>query len=138
LTEYVLDASAALSLIIPDEDSTKVESCFADLPQESSFLVPSLWWYEVANVLAVSRKRGRLEESASIHAWNVLCSLSVRTDERSGPLFGLELLELADRHGLSAYDASYLELAMRSGSALVTVDEKLGKAATAAGVKVFP
>ncbi|MDP3177625.1 MAG: type II toxin-antitoxin system VapC family toxin [Spirochaetaceae bacterium] len=74
----------------------------------------------MANVLAIARRTKRLNENGSIHAWNLLCSLSTRTDERS------------------AYNASCLELAMRSGSALITADEKLGKAATTAGVRVLP
>lgn len=48
-----------------------------------------------------------------------------------------DTLHLARRYKLSAYDASYLELALRSGLSLATLDEELQKAAKKAGVKRF-
>ena len=75
-------------------------------------------------------------EADSIRAWNLLCALEPVADVRTGPLHGLELVERAGRHGLSAYDAAYLELAMRTGATLCT--PWTVRSATRAGVRVVP
>jgi len=133
-----LDASAAASLVLSDERSEAVARVLGDLPELARVVVPTLWWYELANVLAMATRRGRIKEADSIRAWNLLCALEPVSDARTGPLHGLELVELAGRHSLSAYDAAYLELAMRTGAPLCTLDGPLRDAAERAGVRVVP
>lgn len=138
MTALALDASAAASLVLPDERSDAVARVLEALPELARIVVPALWWYELANVLAVAVRCGRIKEADSIRAWNLLCALEPVSDARTGPLHGLELVELAGRHGLSAYDAAYLELAMRTGAPLCTLDGPLRDAAERAGVRVVP
>jgi predicted nucleic acid-binding protein len=136
--DYVIDACAVASLALVDEDPGIVDGLLGSLKPEDALKVPELWWYELANILVQAKRRNRITEADAFQAWNRFCSLEVMTDERAGPLLGLELIELAERHGLSAYDAAYLELAMRSGATLLTRDGKLRKAATTARVEVLP
>ena len=133
-----LDASAAASLVLSDERSEAVARVLGDLPELARVVVPTLWWYELANVLAMATRRGRIKEADSIRAWNLLCALEPVSDARTGPLHGLELVELAGRHSLSAYDAAYLELAMRTGASRCMLDGPLRDAAERAGVRVVP
>jgi len=99
--------------------------------------VPVLWLYEVVSVLA------KAQRTASITAENVhgfledLRSLDIIVDDDSfGHIFS-DVHGLAVKHGLSGYDAAYLELAIRKGMPLATLDEDLQKAASAAGISLF-
>ncbi len=113
----VMDASAAAALFLPEEPSTKIETALIGLEADASLIVPWLWWYEVSNVLSVSIRRKRLSEADAMAAWNLLCALNPQTDDRKGSFLGLDLVKTAGSHGLSVYDAAYLELALRTGSA---------------------
>jgi len=133
---YVLDACAAAALFLPEEASARVEGLVGSLGDDDSILVPHLWWYETANILAGAVRHRRLAEADAVAAWNLMAALSPETDSRAGSLFGVDIMELALSHSLSAYDASYLELAMRKRAALVTLDRDLALAAGKAGVRL--
>lgn len=99
--------------------------------------MPVTWGLELANVIAKSESRSELPLArsqaflASIEAAPILCDAA--TDAKALH----ETLELARRYRLSSYDASYLELTMRLGLPLATLDADLRRAATTAGVKLF-
>lgn len=98
-------------------------------------VVPPLWRIEMVNVLRSSIRRGRIDEAHAHRALGLLQELPIEVD---GSLPGAsELLALACRHGLTAYDACYLELAMRRGLALATLDTSLARAAEEAGCAVM-
>ena len=88
--------------------------------------VPSLWWFEVRNVLIVAERRGRLHESDTALFLRSLSRLPIAVDRAPEEAV---VLTLARRHGLTVYDASYLELAQRHGVALATLDAALAEAA---------
>jgi len=130
---FVLDTSITLVWCFEDETNDLSEAVLDRLKGDSA-LVPSLWRYEVTNVLIVGQRRGRLTEAQAIRFLTLLRRLPIRTD-------GAEpdpkaLLAVADRHGLSAYDAAYLELAQRKGLEVATQDKHLRSATLKSGLAV--
>jgi predicted nucleic acid-binding protein len=97
-------------------------------------VVPWLWWFEVRNILVVNERRRRIAESDTVHSLTNLSQLRIRVDRV--PDEGATL-RLARTHRLSVYDAAYLELALREGVPLATVDTALHKAAAAEGVALL-
>jgi predicted nucleic acid-binding protein len=99
--------------------------------------VPVLWLYEVVSVLAKAQRTASITADKAHGFLEDIRSLDITVDDESfGHIFG-EVYGLAVEHGLSGYDAAYLELAMRKGLPLATLDEDLQKAARTAGVELF-
>jgi predicted nucleic acid-binding protein len=99
--------------------------------------VPSLWWYEIANALLMPQKRNRISEADRVRLVSLYGLLPVQTDTALYPEVVSRFQELALTHALTAYDAAYLELALRKGLPLATFDRKLKKAAEEGGVGVI-
>jgi predicted nucleic acid-binding protein len=97
-------------------------------------VVPSLWWYEVRNILIVNERRKRIAESETADFLGHLSRLPIQIDRFSDE--GL-VLRLARSHGLSVYDAAYLALAQQRRLALATLDGDLRKAANVEGVSLI-
>lgn len=108
-----------------------------DSLQEHEALVPGIWPLEVANVLVAAERRGRLKETDSIRFLALLAELPLRVIQESPRRITGEILALARETGLSSYDASYLDLAMREGVPLATLDQALRNAAAKVGVALF-
>jgi len=133
----VLDASITLSWCFEDEVEAYADAVLEGL-EVGKAIVPSVWPLEVGNALLVAERRGRLSEAESARFLALLEQLPIGVEhEPLGRVFG-RVVELARRCSLSVYDASYLELAMRSGVPLATRDERLLQAAAECGVEVFP
>lgn len=137
MNRFVLDCSMAMRWCFEDECDAVAEAAL-DAMAESEAWVPSIWLLEVANVLLVAERRQRLRPADSARFVELLAGLPIVVDETGRDLAHGPVLELARRTGLSAYDASYLELAMRLGEPLATGDERLAAAAAANGVGAFP
>lgn len=133
---WVIDASYALSWVLPNESSAAAERFLRGLPSDAALWVPSLWWHEVANALLVAERRERISESGSLGALEVFRSMGLETDPAAGPEMLWRLRTLGKEYGLSAYDAAYLELAARRQLPLATLDGALADAARKAGVRV--
>jgi len=134
--DFVIDSSAAMAWALPDEHSPRAERILARVIPESSLWIPALWWYEVANVVVMARRRKRLSEAQGARILELLSQFPLQVDAPPGPASAFRLAQLAQEHSLSAYDAAYLELAERRGLALATFDRDLIRAARAAGVQV--
>jgi predicted nucleic acid-binding protein len=100
-------------------------------------IVPALWPIEVANVLVVAERRKRLTEAQIMRAVALLQALPIRVDEATAQQALGATLTLAREHSLSGYDAAYLELAMRGGLPLATVDKKLTQVMLHCGVPLY-
>jgi len=100
-------------------------------------VVPGLWGLEVANVLARAEAKGMVTEARSESFVGMLQKLDIAVDAATAARALAGTLHLARRHKLSAYDAAYLELALREGLPLASLDEPLLKAAKQAGVAKF-
>jgi len=135
----VLDASMALAWLIERADpaeATLARKAFNKV-SASGAQVPALWYAEVANTLLVFERAKRLKEQASLSYLADLALLTITQDDLSPASRQPRVLDLGRMHNLSAYDATYLELAMRRAAVLATFDRKLATAARAAGVRVF-
>jgi predicted nucleic acid-binding protein len=100
--------------------------------------VPSLWHLELANALAVSERNQRITRANSIEFLALIGRLPIVVDETTPSLALRKVLDLARSEGLGAYDASYLELAMRRGVPLATKDHALAQAARRVGLSLIP
>jgi predicted nucleic acid-binding protein len=133
--EIVLDSSVALAWVLPDETSSRADRLLAKASRESVFWVPALWWYEVANALTAAQRRRRLTEADRARAIELYGTLPVRTDAALDAHALWRFQVLAEEHGLSAYDAAYMELAQRKGLRFATFDGRLATAARRAGIR---
>ena len=130
MSGLVVDASVALAWLFDDEAEPHADRALG-LLEEDGALVPHLWHLEMRNSLLVAERRGRLSPAEVKERLDALRSLPIRTDEESDLQ---SAFDLARAHGLSFYDALYLELAKREGAELATLDGALGQAAVAEGV----
>ncbi|MGE0200019.1 MAG: type II toxin-antitoxin system VapC family toxin [Candidatus Melainabacteria bacterium] len=134
---YVLDASVALAWLFESEHTVGIIALLRNLEKAPAF-VPSLWALEVANTIVVSEKKGRLSEAKSIQFIQELDSLDIRIDPQT-PQHALHTtLTLARKENLTAYDAAYLELALRQHCPLATLDKPLREVARRLGLAVLP
>lgn len=137
MTLCVLDASVAVAWAFEDEVSTYADDVIEELTRDPG-LVPLIWPLEVANSVVMAVNRGRFEEADAIRFLNVLDTLPLAIDtEIARHELGHRILHLGIAHGLSAYDASYLELAMRRGAPLATLDQRLVRAMERTGVPML-
>jgi predicted nucleic acid-binding protein len=133
---FVLDCSVTMAWCFDDEATPHTDSVRDSLAIVGA-VVPSIWPLEVANATIVGERRKRLDEARSRRFITLLESLPIAVDdETSTRAFG-DISHLARAYQLSAYDAAYLELAVRRGLPLACLDGKLKAAATAAGVSLF-
>ncbi len=136
MNHFVLDASVAASWFFEDEGGDYAASVLEDL-NESEALVPTLWPLEIANVLIMAERRGRCSEAEAARFIELLENLPITIDENTAHRATHATYQLAREYGLTAYDAAYLELAMRLGAPLATMDRQLAESARKAGVRVY-
>ena len=121
-----------------DEASPETDEIQDWLTADARAHVPTLWHLEIANVLWACERRKRITEADSVRFLAVLEALNIMTDHQTEQHAGQKTLGLARQHGVSVYDAAYLELAMRLGLPLASKDETLRKAAQAVGLSILP
>jgi predicted nucleic acid-binding protein len=102
-----------------------------------TIIVPALWSLEIANAVLVGERRKRLRQPEIRRFTSLLEGLSLVQDMQPVGAYVNNVLPLARKYSLSAYDAAYLELSIRRGAPLATLDGKLQKAAKHAGVRIF-
>jgi len=136
MAEFVLDGSLALAWYFKDEADPYADALAARFPAARA-LVPLIWPLEVANALLMGERRQRSTEAQAGKWLSYLRSLPIAVDDETHDRIWNDVLSLARTHGLSAYDAAYLELALRRSLPLATLDDKLKAAASAAGVLAF-
>jgi predicted nucleic acid-binding protein len=130
---FVLDASIAACWAFESEQHPRADAAFAQIRTEEA-VVPSLWWVEVRNMLVVNERRKRITESDTNGFLRDLSRLRIRVDREPEEAV---VLRLARTHRLSVYDASYLELALREGVPVATLDAGLAAAAIAEGAALI-
>ena len=138
---FVLDASVTMSWLLGDAKPTdrRYASSVLDSLAETDIAagVPVTWGLEIANVIARAEAKGVVTEAQSEAFLEMLAGIRIRPDAATFPRALVETLSLARRYRLSSYDASYLELALRLGLPLATLDSDLLKAARKAGINRF-
>jgi predicted nucleic acid-binding protein len=135
-TEFVLDCSVTMAWYFKDEADAYANAVRKSLGQANA-IVPSLWPIEVANILAVAERRRRSTEAEATKWLRYLQVLPIRVDDETAARAWFDVLRVARMYGLSAYDAAYLELALRLGVPLASLDDELKATAASAGVAEF-
>lgn len=133
----VLDCSVAVSWCFEDEASPVTDTILERVRDEGA-LVPALWHLELGNVLVQAERRQRLTAAATATRLALIGALPIVTDDQTPDRALREVLTLAGAEGLTTYDASYLELAMRTGLPLASRDAALVDAARRCGIKSLP
>jgi predicted nucleic acid-binding protein len=134
---FVADASVSVAWVIPSQATAATDRLLDEVSAGTSFAVPVLWAFEVANTLLVLQRRKRLEPKECARARQELGLLCATVDD-PGPGSALgSISDLAERRGLSVYDATYLELAIRLALPLASRDAALNKAAILSGVRTL-
>ena len=125
---FVIDNSVVMTWCFKDETSQYSDSILDKL-EISTAIVPSIWPLEIGNVLLVAEHRKRLSEADSARFIALLSELPIMVEQESPDRMMREIHALAREHQLSTYDASYLDLAMRRGLPIASLDNNLIKAA---------
>lgn len=136
---FVLDNSVTMRWFFGDGKPQKIAyaSRVLDALKDTYALVSVTWDLEVANVIAKAEAKAWVTEARSEAFLAMLAEVDIEADTATFSHALTDTLHLARRYKLSAYDASYLELALRTGVSMATLDECLQKAAKKAGVKKF-
>lgn len=136
MSRFVLDCSVTMAWCFDDEADVYAERILEALSRGRA-VVPALWPYEVVNVLLVAERRRRLRPDESARFLALLAALPIEVDPPVGCDRASTLFAIARQHRLSAYDAAYLDVALRERVALATRDRGLRGAARAAGIEYF-
>ncbi len=136
MTVCVLDSSAALAWVLPNETSGSTDALL-DQVAEGGAVAPGLWPLETANALLMAERRGRITLAERQQALSTLAELPIQIDPHTAGAAWRETLNLAASRKLTVYDASYLELALRLSLPLASLDQALRQAATDCGVALL-
>jgi predicted nucleic acid-binding protein len=134
--EFVLDCSVTMAWYFKDEANAYANAVRKSLSRARA-IVPALWPLEVANVLIMGERRQRSTEAEASKWIRYLQMLPIRPDDETMSRVWSDILHVARSYDVSAYDASYLELAIRLGLPLASLDDKLKTTASSAGVSAF-
>ena len=133
MANLVIDASLAATWCFPDEQTAYTNGVLHSIPSVKAF-APKLWAYEIRNSVLMGLRRGRISPA---DAEGFLASLRDLNIQLTDPVSYDSVFKLAVANGLSVYDASYLDLAIREGAPIASLDEDLRKAAVKAGIRLF-
>ena len=134
---WIIDCPFAAALFLPDEKSNRVNSFFQNFSKTDMLCVPSLWWYEITNVLIVAERRERITYSNASKIISLFEEFEIETDTRHGSIYSKELFEIAKSNHLSVYDASYIELALRINGGIASLDRQLLEIIDRLGIKNY-
>lgn len=137
MKRFVLDCSVAISWCLPDETDTYADAVLSLLTQPENIveaIVPSIWSLELANTLLISERRGRVSSEQRQEILDLMEALPIQVDALTASQALGATFQFGKDYNLAAYDAAYLELAVRRGLPLATLDQRLAEAAIACGV----
>ncbi|MCC2666183.1 MAG: PilT protein domain protein [Gammaproteobacteria bacterium] len=138
--KIVIDASMALAWLFERAKKKEIacaEQALTALADAEKRIVPTLWHTEIANALLVAERRKIVSEAQVIDYLNRLSKLSIENDNTPLETRRDSIMALAREYKLTAYDATYLDLALRIGGVLATFDSALVHAMRHAGGSVF-
>ncbi len=136
MKEIVVDASIALAWGFPDEVNQYADSVLNEL-EDKQILVPPIWTSEITNAILIAHKQKRVSTLEIQRFIDLLEGLTIK--EVSIPLHWSisNILPLAQKYDLSAYDASYLAVAIRHDAAIASLDTRLVKAAKKSDIEII-
>jgi predicted nucleic acid-binding protein len=134
---FIVDNSVVLAWCFEDEQTDAILALL-DRVAEAGAVAPQLWPIEALNGLLTAERRGRIDREVRERLAGFLQDLPIRIDDETASRVWTTTAHLAAQHGLTAYDATYLELALRLGLPLATNDEALITAAKMVGAALLP
>ena len=137
IASFVVDASVGFAWVYQGQATPESDQLLNDVAAGATVIVPALWHLEIANVLLIAQRRHRLTTFQRKAAMEKLTALQFTVDEEGARHAFGKTSELAENHGLTIYDATYLELALRRSLPLATRDVSLKTAARHCGIKVL-
>ena len=136
MSTFVVDNSVVVSWFFKDEMNAYTKAILRKLDTEQA-LVPAIWPLEFSNVLLMAERRKRLTEAEVSQILTILQSTPISVEQEPPERAWTEILALARSQGLTSYDASYLDLAMRMGLPIATLDKALKKAARKVQIPIY-
>ena len=137
MSSFVLDATVTMAWCFADEATPLSEAILDRLSRlTDAAYVPALWLYEVVNVTRVGIRRGRIPEQKAGEFLKSIAGLPIGIESPTRIQVFDAVHDLAAQNNLTAYDAAYLELAIRHQLPIATFDQALAVAARAVGVGV--
>lgn len=133
---FVLDNSVVMAWCFEDEGNPYVDAVLNSMETVEA-MVPAIWPLELGNALLVAERKKRLSEASVVRFLSLVGTLPILVEQEAPERMLKEILSLARDRGLSTYDASYLDLAMRLGLPIATQDDSLKKAAQKVRVPFF-
>lgn len=135
-SDFIIDNSVVMAWCFEDETSPYADHILDQLDLCTGF-VPSIWPLEVCNFLLVAERKKRIGEADSTRFISLLSELPIIVEQEPPERMIKEIFALARKHNLSSYDASYLDLAMRKGLPIATLDKNILAAAKQSKVPVL-
>ena len=134
---WVIDSSIGISWVHAEQATVESDALLRQVGVGLLFLVPPLWFCETANILLVLQRRKKISASDRATYLRSLEGLTLQIDDEAPLIAYHAVSDLADKHGLTVYDATYLELALRRKLGLATRDEALRRVAKNLGIKTL-
>jgi len=131
--EFVLDCSATLPWVFASEATRETHALHGVLIAGGKAWVPALWHLELGNVLLGAKRKGRIDQAGIEKFLTTLEIYAIEVDDETMNVAWSKTLALAESFGLTVYDATYLELALRKGVPLASLDVPLRNAVKKAG-----
>ena len=132
----IIDCSITMSWCFSDE-ATPATMAIQDRLVSERALVPMHWFLEVTNVLAMAERHRRISRTKSSHFLTLLDTMDIEVDAETAGRAFVHLLPLCRSHGLTSYDAAYLELALRRRLPLASLDDRLRSTTKSLGIEVL-
>lgn len=133
---FVVDASLALTLLFGEEATTATRAALRRLDKEIG-VVPGLWSIEVVNTISIAERKGRITAGESEKFLAQWAGLNLDVDPQAPGRAFSHILPLCRTHRLTSYDAVYIELALRRGLPLATLDQEMNAAARTLGIETL-
>ena len=128
IDRFVVDNSVVMTWCFQDEVNHYADAVLDSLT-EFVAIVPAIWPLEVVNVLLVAERKQRLQEADSVRLITLLSQLPILVDRSWPERLMKDFLTIGRAYNLSSYDTAYLELAMRQGLPMATLDRRMIEAA---------
>jgi predicted nucleic acid-binding protein len=137
MSGFVADASVVLAWCFEDEATAWTDSLLNRLYAGQVLIVPAHWPSEVANGLLFAFRRQRIPAGRAELFWDQLAKLPIEAEPALSPVLAKQVLSIANRFVLTAYDAAYVELALRRQLPLATLDSRMIAAATNTDIQLI-
>ena len=135
MSRFVLDNTVTMAWCFTEEATEFTKTLLSRLSNlTDSAVVPALWLYEVANVVELAVRKSRIPGEKALAFLGSLADLPIEVENPSRTQVFVTVRTLAGQYQLTAYDAAYLELAIRYQLPIASLDRALSRAALAAGL----